>query len=125
MTIEVGGFGVCNWFPEHGEHLVLDSDRAAFAALIPAGMLFRRVGSEGDWITIKYGDNIYRVNPSVLKTVSAPAFEVGQNVVAKGKEAKIIYLGWHFKDARPIYLVEFDGKRSSRRYSEQEISAQI
>lgn len=114
-------FGVCNWFPEHGKHLVADVDRSAFAALSPAGKVFQRVGVEGEWLIVRYGANTYRVNPSVLKLVPAPAFDVGQPVLARDRSGVVADVTWHFKEVAPIYFLEFDGKRSSRRYSEEEL----
>lgn len=114
-------FGVCNWFPEHGQHLVADADRVAFAALNPAGKVFQCVGAEGDWLIVRYGANTYRVSSDVLKPVHAPAFDVGQTVTAKDKSGVVADVTWHFKEATPIYFLEFDGKRSSRRYSEAEL----
>ena len=113
---------VCNWFPEHGAHLVADDDRERFAALSPAGKVFRYLGADAGWILIQYGADKYRVSAEVLKPVSPLAFEVGQHVMAKGKPAVVLHVGWHFKEAAPIYLLEVEGKRSSRRYSEGELT---
>jgi hypothetical protein len=114
-------FGVCDWFPEHGEHLVVDADRLAFAALNPAGKIFQCIGMEGEWLVVRYGTNVYRVNPGVLKPVPPPVFDVGQTVTSKDRSGVVADVTWHFKEAAPIYFLQFDGKRSSRRYSEQEL----
>lgn len=119
----VDSYGVCNWYPEHGEHLVAESDRAAFAALAPAGKVFHCVGMDGPWLLLKYGADIYRASTDVFKKVSAPAFEVGQHVIAKGKVGTIAHISWHFKDESPIYFLAFDGRQSSRRYAEAELAA--
>lgn len=114
-------FGVCNWFPEHGQHLVVDADREAFIALNPAGKIFQHVGAEGEWLVVRYGANTYRVNPDVLRPVPAPAFDVGQAVTARDRPGVVADVTWHFKEEAPIYFLQIDGKRSSRRYSEAEL----
>ena len=116
-------FAVCNWFPEHGAHLVADGDRSAFAAMNPAGKVFQCVGTDDEWLVTRYGDDTYRVKPDVMKLVPAPAFEIGQAVSAKGAPGVVSDITWHFKDAVPIYFLTFEGKRSSRRYSETELVA--
>lgn len=114
-------FGMCNWFPEHGKHLIADLDLVAFAALHPAGKVFQYVGSEDAWRVVQYGANTYRVSPDILKPIPTPAFEVGQPVVARERVGVVADVTWHFKDMAPIYFLEFQGKRSSRRYSEAEL----
>lgn len=123
MDFSNGSHVVCNWFPEHGYHLVVDEDQERFSALSPAGKVFRCLGSSGDWISIRYGADQYRVSHEVLKPVPSPSFEVGQDVIVKGKPAVVLHIGWHFKDGAPIYLLEIEGKRSSRRYSEGELTS--
>ncbi|MFM7202494.1 MAG: DUF6960 family protein [Myxococcota bacterium] len=120
-SISAKSFGVCNWFPEHGNHLVFDADLVTFAALRPAGKVFQYVGVEGMWRIVRYGTNTYRVSPDILKPVTAPLFEVGQPVATKDKAGVVADVTWHFKEMAPIYFVEFLGKRSSRRYSEAEL----
>lgn len=116
-------FGVCNWFPEHGSHLVASVDLAAFTALDPAGKVFECIGEEGPWLVVRYGVHTYRLNPDILNPVPAPAFSVGQPVVSKDRSGVVADVTWHFKEMAPIYFLEFGGKRSSRRYSELDLES--
>jgi len=115
-------FAVCNWFTDHGAHLVADTDGDAFAALNPAGKVFQCVGEEGGWLVVRYGANTYRVNPEIMKLIPAPIFQIGQIVSTNGKCATVAEITWHHKDAAPIYFLDFGKKRSSRRYSEAELA---
>jgi hypothetical protein len=63
------------------------------------------------------------VNPNVYKQVSPPAYDVGDKVSSKGRLGVIADVEWHFKHSSPIYFLEFAGKRSSKRYAEDEIAA--
>ncbi|EPB6201482.1 hypothetical protein ACRQ2P_001053, partial [Escherichia coli] len=51
-------------------------------------------------------------------------FYIGQSVWVKTKNSvgTIIDVFWHFKNEMPVYFINFEGKRSSRRYSESELS---
>jgi hypothetical protein len=122
MSLEVNEFGVCNWFPEHGLELVAELDRASFTALSPAGKVFRCVGLDADWLLIGYGINLYRVSPEIFKKVRAPVFSIGQQVLLGGRKSVVANISWHFKNEAPIYLLTFDGKQSSRRYDEKELT---
>jgi hypothetical protein len=121
MDAEINSYRVCNWFPEHGLHFIDESDRASFAALSPAGKVFRCVVMDGDWLLLEYGVNTYRANIDVFKKVSAPAFRIGQRVLVNGRRSTVALVTWHFKNEAPIYLLAFDGKQSSRRYGEAEL----
>lgn len=123
MEAHVDFYGVCNWYPEHGDYLVYEKDREAFMDLAPAGKVFHCVGRDGPWLLLKYGENFYRASAEMLEKVRAPAFEVGQRVMAKGKCGVIVCMMWHFKNVAPVYLLAFDGKKSSRRYVETELTA--
>ncbi|WP_418124641.1 DUF6960 family protein [Variovorax sp. 160MFSha2.1] len=114
---------VCNWFPEHGDHLIAETDRSRFAALSPAGKVFRCIDRKGEWLFLQYaGDEIYRVNQEACKPVLPPVFHIGQRVKASEKQGIVVHIGWHFKNEAPIYLLEFAGKRSSRRYLDQDLA---
>jgi hypothetical protein len=115
-------FGICIWFPEHGEHLIAPHDLEEFMTLRPNGKVFQCLGLESGFSTIAYGDKIFHVNQKVMKNVPPPKFLIGQSVVAKEKRAVVVDIEWHFKDLVPIYFLSFEGKRSSRRYYEKELA---
>jgi len=121
MAARVNSYGVCNWFPEHGVQLVAQEDIDAFTKLSPAGKVFYCMGIQGKWLILQYGTNTYRVSSDVFRPVAAPAFKVGQPVIAGEKTGIIEHVTWHFKNEVPIYLLAFGGKLSSRRYAEEEL----
>jgi len=122
MTINDQAFGVCNWFPEHGEHLVFPNDLADFIALRPNGKLFQCVGKEFGYLVLSYGERRFHVGQDVFKAAPAPRYRVGQSVKTSQKQGVVADIEWHFKDSVPIYYVAFSGKRSSRRYLEHELA---
>ncbi len=121
MASCVDSYGVCNWFPEHGAHLVATEDIDEFKSLSPAGKVFYCSGIQDGWLVLQYGASTYRASPDVFRPVTVPAFKIGQHILAGGKEGVIAHVTWHFKNEAPIYLLAFGGKLSSRRYAEAEL----
>lgn len=121
MSAYVNSYGVCNWFPEHGEQFVAPESMDAFKKLSPAGKVFYCIEIQDKWLVLQYGANTYRVSADVFKPIAAPAFKVGQHVIAREKAGIIEHIMWHFKNEAPIYLLAFSGKLSSRRYAEVEL----
>lgn len=115
-------FGVCNWFPEHGGHLVAPHDLEGFTALRPNGKVFQCLGDESGFLVVRYGDRLFHVSQEVVKSVPSPEYRIGQTVITKGKYGVVVDIEWHFKDSVPIYFLTFEGKRSSRRYFENELA---
>ena len=119
----VNSFGTCCWHPDQGLSLICQYDRDKFPLLTIA--VFQCIKADQDWLTVQYGSDVYRVKPEIFKLVTAPKFLVGENVFvsAKNKIGQVYSLTWHFKGCHHIYLISFNGKRSSRRYMEVELSA--
>jgi hypothetical protein len=117
----IDSFGTCVWQPAMGLDLVCPNDRDIFPQLTTA--IFRCIGADKEWLTVQYGSHAYRVKPEVFQQVSTPKFLLWQEVFVpeKNRVAKVSALTWHFKDASVVYTLEFDGKRSSRRYCENEL----
>jgi hypothetical protein len=121
MHAGTGKFGVCVWFPEHGKDLIAPQDLERFTALRPNGKVFEYIESSGDFSTLAYGEQIFHVSPAILKPIKPPKFQIGDQIKTKDKLGSISDIEWHFKDGAPIYYLSFDGKRSSRRYMQEEI----
>ena len=58
----------------------------------------------------------------MLISVPPPEYRIGQTVMTKDKRGVVVDIEWHFKDSVPIYFLAFEGKRSSRRYFENELA---
>lgn len=117
----INKFGTCIWHPDHGIDLIYPDDIKNFPSLTTA--VFHCTNADKDWLTVEYGTNIYRVSPKVFKVIPTPKFLLGQKVFvsAKNDVGEVTGLTWHIKDNHHIYLISFNGKKSSRRYSEDEL----
>jgi hypothetical protein len=113
---------VCVWRPEHGLDLVDPSCTGSFSSMEPAGKVFNFSKEASGWLILIYGDKTYRVKEKAIREVPALEFDVNQQVMVGDRIAVIGDIFWHFKDERPFYFLIFDGKRSSRRYLDDEIT---
>jgi len=125
MSSYVNSYGVCNWFPEHGVHLIASENMDAFKSLSPAGKVFHCTGIQDKWLVLQYGANTYRVSADVFRQVATPAFKIGQHVIVGKKVGIIEHIMWHFKNETPIYLLTVNGKSLSRRYAEAELRLSV
>lgn len=42
-------YGICNWYPEHGSHLVSPDHFLEFINLKPAGKIFKCISIDDKW----------------------------------------------------------------------------
>jgi hypothetical protein len=69
-------------------------------------------------------DHQLSVAPDQLLNVGALPFGRGDHVrLTDGRVATIVDCVWHYKQQQPMYFLAFDGKKSSRRYFPEELTA--
>jgi hypothetical protein len=120
-----GTWGLYQWFPEHGEHLISSNDIERFKALLPNSKVFHCIAEDKDFLTLQYNEDMYHVKPALYKKLSIPSFSFGNQVrVINHPERVGIVRGikWHFKQNAVIYYLDINGKFSSQRFWEQELS---
>ena len=86
--------------------------------------VYECTGYDEFYITIKYGDNCYRVKREFFKSTKAPKFQFGQKVALMDRsdqDAAITGIMWHYEKEEHYYFVMIDGKNKSKRYSESEL----
>ena len=120
MDIAVGNWGLYQWFEEHGLELIHPNDLDAIRNLMPNGKLFEVTDNDGEYLTLRYGNHTYRVNPSLFKLVATPPFTFGDVVrIRKGGSvisATICDILWHFQRSEPYYHLAINGKRLTKQY---------
>lgn len=118
MNVKWGGYP---WFAEHGIELIHPDDLEAFMLEANNSKVFKCV-EEGEYITLKYNNNYYRVKDKLFKTVSIPKYDFGENVrIRKNEEEAVITdIMWHYGKNEHYYLVSIKNKKKSRRYLETE-----
>jgi hypothetical protein len=127
MELEIGKWCTYPWFEEHGVSCVHPDDLDDFKALKPNGRLFRCIGSDENFLVLEHAGKQYRVTPSLAKPVPDPAFGYGDavRVTSGGAERRAVVreIMWHFQRNQPYFLLEVEGKTSSRRYWSDELCA--
>lgn len=119
-----GTCGLYPWFEEDDVHLIYPEDVDIARKLVLHGKVFYCAEQYGEFIRIVYGDYSLRVKPQLFQPVRSLHFKFGDLVTVRsseGKKGTIINIGWHYKSDEPMYYLMFNGKKSSRRYFEQEL----
>lgn len=95
----------------------------------PSNSLFECIGIEGDYLIIKSKNCQYRIKKEAIKQIMpSPKYNWDEIVLQLGKpdvKATISDFFWHQKDQKYYYTLIVDGKKKSRRYSENELKSQI
>jgi hypothetical protein len=71
-------YGYFPWWPEDGDDWVHPDDVAMARDMIPSGRIFRRDGSEGDYVVLHYGDVRLRVRRTLWQEVEPEGLELGE-----------------------------------------------
>ena len=119
------GWGRYSWSKEKGAALVHEDDLAAFIEIFPHGKLFQHVGNERQYLRLAYGPKLFRVKPDLFEPVPFTPMPVGTavKIVERNLDAVIEELEWHWVRAKPYYILRYDGKRHTRWYWDEELSA--
>lgn len=113
-------WGTYPWVIEHGENLIHPDDVEAFKQGANSSKIFECI-AEGDYLTLKYNNNYYRVKDKLFKTVPTPKYNFSDIVkIKENKEAIIVDIMWHYNRHEHYYLVSVGNKKKSRRYFESE-----
>jgi len=79
-------YGCFPWWPEDGNDWVHPEDVAQARAMIPSGRVFRRDGTDGEFLLMHYGDITLRVRRTLWQEVEHEGFELGDwvEVLSRG-----------------------------------------
>ncbi|GKX58673.1 DUF6960 family protein [Leminorella grimontii] len=118
-------WGLYPWFDGDDVNFIHPDDIELARKLLLYGKVFYCIKQCREFIVLTYGDFSLRVNSCLFKTVRDILFFVGSNVSVvsslNDKVGTVIDIGWHHKNNEPIYYLSFNGKKSSRRYFEDEL----
>ena len=116
-------WGTYPWFLEQGIDKIHPDDIDNFKKEAHNCKVFECVEDCSQFITLKYGENQYRVKSELFKEVPTPEFTFGQKVRLKddlGQDAVITDIMWHYKQKEHYFLVKADGKKKSKRFFKAE-----
>ncbi len=116
-------YGCFPWWPEDGNDWVHPEDVAAARAMIPSGRVFRRDGTEGDYLLMHYGDTTLRVRRTLWQEVEPEGFEIGDwvEVLSRGMRNEprtgiIRDVLWDARSDRLYYLISENGVPINEQY---------
>ena len=113
-------WGLYPWFEEHGANLVHPHDLLSFEPNNTRVFYCKNI--EHEYLVLQFGHFEYRVKPINYKEIEKPKFIFNNQVTTRsGYSGKIVEIHWHYKDNRHYYLLELQGKKSSKRYFEEEL----
>lgn len=88
--------------------------------------VFECIGENAEFITLKYGEKLFRVKGDLFKIVPMPKFHTGQKVRLEEKFKEDVVISdvmWRFDKHEHYYYITVAGKKKSKRYSESEFTA--
>jgi hypothetical protein len=112
------------------EDLVHPHDLQTAIAVVPLHKLLVNVGSENDYLILRYGCYVFRAKPSDLwQPKAGEGFLVDDevDVLPRGgrntpKRGIIHAMGWHFRQDRPVYRITVDGKLLKKEYKGEDLA---
>lgn len=117
-------WGIYPWVAERGIELLHPDDLEKFKREVSGCKVFECI-DKGEYITLKYNNNCYRVKNTLFKSVSEPKFKFGEVVKIRrtGEEVIVTDIMWHFNNHEHYYFVCTlnKNKKKSKRYFESEL----
>jgi hypothetical protein len=79
-------YGYFPWWPEDGNDWLHPDDVSQARSIIPSGRVFRRNGTDGEYMLLHYGDITLRVRPTLWQEITHEGFELGDwvEVLSRG-----------------------------------------
>ncbi len=123
-NLENRRLALCPWFERTGGALVHKGDYDKLKALVPFGRVFDIEGTSDEYMILRFGAEVFRVKPSLVKEVPGTRYRVGEKVGVAGKSGlvEISDIRWHYKKERPIYFIKSNGKESGKWYWDADFS---
>jgi len=78
-------YGYFPWWPEDGDAWVHPEDVAMARVMLPSQRVFRRDGSQGEYLLMHYGDVTLRVRRTLWQEVEPEGFGIGDWVEVRAR----------------------------------------
>lgn len=121
-------YGCFPWWPEDGNDWVHPDDVAAARSIIPSGRVFRRDGTEGDYLLLHYGEMRLRVRPALWQEVPFEDLEIGDwvEVLTRGlrnepRTGTIREILWDDRERRLQYQIQENGQPIAQLYTRDDL----
>jgi hypothetical protein len=121
-------YGYFPWWPEDGDDWVHPGDVAAAHKMIPSGRIFRRDGSQDEYVLMHYGDICLRVRRTLWQEVGPDGFEIGDwvEVLTRGmrnepRTGTIREMLWDTRGRQIVYQITDNGQPIEQLYTRDDL----
>ena len=121
-------YGYFPWWPEDGDDWLHPDDVATARAMIPSGRIFRRDGTQGEYVLMRYGDVTLRVHRTLWQEVEPEGFDLGDwvEVLSRGMlnepRTGVIREGlWDERERAIRYQISEHGKPIAQLYAREDL----
>jgi hypothetical protein len=121
-------YGYFPWWPEDGDAWVHPDDVAAARAMIPSNRVFRRDGSDGDYLLMHYGDVTLRVRRTLWQEVEPEGLTIGDWVEVRSRgmlneprTGVVREMLWQERGRMMAYQISENGTRIEQLYTREDL----
>lgn len=121
-------YGCFPWWSEDGDDWVHPADVAQARSMIPSDRVFRRDGTEGEYVLMHYSDVSLRVRRTLWQEVAPEGFELGDWVEVLGRSMRneprtgvIREMLWDERAQAIRYLISENDVPIEQRYAREDL----
>lgn len=121
-------YGHFPWWPEDGDDWVHPDDVALAHKMIPSGRIFRRHGSQDEYVLMHYGEDCLRVRRTMWQEVESEGFEIGDwvEVLTRGmrnepRTGTIREMLWDNRGQQIVYQITDNGQPIEQLYARDDL----
>jgi hypothetical protein len=121
-------YGYFPWWPEDGNDWVHPNDVDLARSMIPSGRVFRRDGTDGQYVLLHFGDVTLRVRRTLWQEVPFEGFELGEwvEVLSRGmrnepRTGQIREMLWDERARGIRYMIAENGVPIEQPYSRDDL----
>jgi hypothetical protein len=119
-------WGQIGWWEGRDNHLIHPDDLERIRSFAASTVIFHCIDENSDYLTVKYGNEIFRIKPNIYKQLPIKlSLGVGDWVEVKQVSEKrgVVYIiDWHVKNQEAIFYIRVNGTRKSTNwYRENEL----
>jgi len=121
MTQGEQNFGVVQWGADEDEQLAAPGDKSRLLEHCVGGRVVVVLGDDGDFKLIRFGEHEFRISSENIVPARNVKYTKGEIFLYNQKETKVVDVIWHYGRGEPFYILTIDGKKSSRRYFNEDL----
>lgn len=121
-------YGYFPWWPEDGDAWVHPEDVATARVMIPSQRVFRRDGSQGEYLLMHYGEARLRVRRTLWQEVEPEGLEIGdwvevrtRGMLNEPRTGIIREMLWDDREQAMRYQISENGQSIEQLYAREDL----